>query len=73
MKHIEGFEDRLQKAINDKDMSNRQVSLITGISWNSMNGYINEKQMPSCTNLVKLAKLLGVSTDYLLGLEGVSK
>ena len=70
MKHIEGFEARLLKAINDKDMTNSQVCALTGITWNSMNCYINEGQMPSCYTLVKLAKLLNVSTDWLLGLKG---
>ena len=69
MKHIEGFENRLLKAINDKGMTNSQVCAITGITWNSMNCYINEKQMPSCLNLVRLANVLDVSTDYLLGLK----
>ena len=68
MKHIEGFEDRLLKAINDKGMTNSQVCALTGITWSCMNCYVNEKQMPSCYNLVKLAKVLDVSTDYLLGL-----
>ena len=69
-KQIEGFDRRLLKAIDNKDMSCRQVCLMTGISTNSMNNYINEDQMPSCINLVKLSKLLNVSTDYLLGLKG---
>lgn len=70
---IEGFDRRLLKAINDRDFSCRQVCLLTGIGSNSMNGYVNEGQMPSCINLVKLARLLEVSTDYLLGLEGEVK
>ena len=69
-KQIEGFNMRLLKAINDKDMSIRQVGLLTGIGSTSMNGSVHEGQMPSCINLVKLAKLLNVSTDWLLGLKG---
>jgi len=69
-RYVEGFDGRLLKAIGNKGMTNSQVCQNTGITWNSMNCYINEKQMPSCENLVKLAKLLDVSTDYLLGLEG---
>lgn len=68
-KYVDGFRDRLLKAIENKKMSIRQVGVLTGISSNSMNCYINEGQMPSCVNLVKLAKLLKVSTDWLLGLE----
>lgn len=68
--HVEGFEGRLLKAIGDKDMTCNQVGRITGIGQGCINRYINEKQMPSCINLVKLAKLLEVSTDWLLGLKG---
>lgn len=67
---IEGFDKRLLEAIENKDMSNRQVALLLGIPYNCMNGYVNRGQLPTCSNLVKLAKLLGVSTDWLLGLEG---
>lgn len=70
MKHIEGFEARLLKAINDKDMTCSQVGKIIGTGQGRIKKWVNEKQMPSCYNLVKLAKLLDVSTDYLLGLKG---
>ena len=69
-KHIDGFEDRLQKAIGAMDMTYSEVCRKTGIGQSCMNGYINYGMMPNCLNLVRLSKLLGVSTDYLLGLEG---
>lgn len=70
MKYVEGFNTRLLNAIGNKGMSNRQVSIITGIPLSCINAYVNENRMPCCIYLVKLAKLLDVSTDYLLGLEG---
>ena len=69
-KHIDGFEDRLQKAIGDKDMSYAQVGYLIGIGQGRVSKWVNDGEMPSCYNLVKLAKLLNVSTDYLLGLKG---
>ena len=66
---IKGFDKRLLEAIENKNMSNRQVALLIGIPYSCMNGYVNRGQLPSCKNLVKLSKLLGVSTDWLLGLE----
>ena len=68
MQVIEGFGDRLQKAIWDKDMSNEEVVRKTKISRSCLYGYVSETTMPNCNNLIKLAKLLDVSTDYLLGL-----
>lgn len=69
MKTVEGFDKRLRKAVADRGMSYHQVSMLTGISWNCFNSYLNEGRMPSCLYLVKIAKLLRVSTDYLLGLK----
>lgn len=66
---IEGFDRRLLEAIENKGMSNRQVALLLGIPYSCMNGYVNRGQLPTCGNLVKLSKLLGVTTDWLLGLE----
>ena len=68
MKVIEGFGDRLQKAIWDKNMSNEEVVRKTKISRSCLYGYVNSNMMPTCSNLVKLSNLLEVSTDYLLGL-----
>lgn len=68
MQVIEGFGDRLQKAIWDKDMSNEEVVRKTKISRSCLYGYVSAGMMPNCNNLIKLAKLLEVSTDYLLGL-----
>ena len=69
-KYVKGFDCRLRQAIRNKEMSYNQVAVLLGIPWNSMNGYLNEKQMPCCLYLVKMAKLLNVSTDWLLGLKG---
>lgn len=66
---IEGFDGRLLEAIENKGMSNRQVALLLDIPYSCMNGYVNRGQLPTCGNLVKLSKLLGVTTDWLLGLE----
>ena len=69
MNKIEGFGDRLLKAIGDKDLSNRKVGALTGIPTSCINLYVNGNQLPNCSNLVKLAKVLGVSTDWLLGVR----
>ena len=53
-KHIDGFEDRLQKAIGAMDMTYSEVCRKTGIGQSCMNGYINYGMMPNCLNLVRL-------------------
>ena len=72
-KYVKGFDTRLRYAIERKGMSYNQVAVLLGIPWSSINGYLNEQQMPCCLYLVKMAKLLGVSTDYLLGLKGIKE
>ena len=69
MKRVEGFDERLRKAVANRSMTYHQVSLLTGIPWNCFNSYLNEGRMPCCLYLVKMAKILKVSTDYLLGLK----
>ena len=65
--YVNGFSERLDKAVYDKDVSYEEVVRKTGISRSCMYGYIYEGKMPSCMNLVRLADFLEVTTDYLLG------
>ncbi len=41
----------------------------TKISWNTINAWINNKTEPLSDNLVKLAKALDCSVDFLIGRE----
>ena len=67
--YVYGFGERLGKAITQKGMSDMAVSERCGLSKSAVCGYINFGHMPSCASLVKLARVLGVSTDYLLGVK----
>lgn len=48
-----------------------QYSLVkdTGISWNTLHGWLTGKSLPSIENLKKLAKFFNCSVDYVLGRE----
>ena len=66
--YLEGFTERFNQAIWD---SNKDISLISkqsrvsrSVIWSYQNGVL-----PKCDNLAKLAVVLNVSTDYLLGIE----
>ena len=65
---IEGFTDRFNQAIWDsnKDLSliSRQSQVSRGAIWSYQNGAI-----PKADNLARLAIVLNVSTDYLLGVR----
>ncbi len=66
--NIEGFTERFNQAIweSDKDLS--QISKQTNISrsclWSYQNGIL-----PKCDNLARLAIVLNVSADWLLGIK----
>lgn len=66
--YLEGFTERFNKAIweSNKDitMISRQSKISRSVIWSYQNGVL-----PKCNNLAKLAIVLNVSTDYLLGIE----
>ncbi len=49
------------------NLSCREVAEKIGVSLQAMQRYENEKAEPSISNLIKLAKLFGVSVDTLIG------
>lgn len=68
MKYIE-LGKRIQKLRKDKKMTQKQVAEAIGISASTLCGYESEDKLPPYPTLLKLAKLYGVSTDYLIGLS----
>ena len=67
------FADRLSDFMNTRSdnfkMTARELSEITGISTAMFSDYRNNKSNPTSTNIVKIAKALNVSADYLLGIS----
>lgn len=66
--YLQGFTERFNQAIWD---SNKDISMISkqsrvsrSVIWSYQNGVL-----PKCDNLAKLAVVLNVSADYLLGIE----
>ena len=66
--YLEGFTERFNQAVWD---SNKDISLISkqthisrSVIWSYQNGVL-----PKCDNLARLAVVLNVSADYLLGIE----
>ena len=57
----------LRNEIDKQGYSQKQVADGTGIDVQSINFYYNGRNRPSFEALVKIAKFLNVSTDFLLG------
>ena len=60
---------RLQDARIDKRLKQREVCEKIGIEQGTLSAYERNKGKPSLDVLIELAKLYGVSLDYLCGLK----
>lgn len=60
--------ERLRKLREEKGISQIRLSVEVGVAQESISAYERGKAVPTCENLVKIAKYLNTSTDYLLEL-----
>ena len=63
------FGERLQKLRREKGLSQAQLSARLGVSASQIANYEMERRLPSIQALMDTSRVLGVSTDYLLGLN----
>lgn len=61
---------RLKKILEVKGMSQSDLARATGITVSGISLYINSSRVPSAIQIQRLCKALGVSSDYLLGIDG---
>ena len=67
VQHIpRGFPDRLGREIYLNELTTVQIAEIIGVERKSITNWQMGHNCPSAYHLGKLAKLLGVSADYLL-------
>lgn len=69
MKHynqIVGFADRLNEAISDIGMSQKQLAEMIGMERKTVSMWVNGYLMPNSLILARMCKVLNVSADYLL-------
>lgn len=59
--------NRLKQCRIDAGLSQQYVAVTLGVKGPSVSNWESGKTSPTVENLVALAKLYGVSTDYLLG------
>ncbi|MBQ7858449.1 MAG: helix-turn-helix domain-containing protein [Oscillospiraceae bacterium] len=62
------FSDRLVSLMRQKGITQKQLSAQINITPSAMSYYANGSRTPSGEILTKIAKALGTSTDYLLGI-----
>ncbi len=67
------FSIRLKNLIEEREVTQKRLSLELHIAPTTLNGYINNYREPDFHTLVRMARYFDVSTDYLLGLKDEKK
>lgn len=60
---------RISGLLSRRNMNQKELSMATGITESSISHYVKGDRIPRGVNLLKIAKALNTSTDYLLGNE----
>lgn len=60
--------ENLRKLREEKSISQVRLSVEIGVAQETISAYERGKAVTTCENLLKIAKFLNTSTDYLLGL-----
>ena len=67
---VRTFDDRLRKALNDKNITQRQLARMTGLNESLISSYCRGIRMPRIKNARILACALGVTVEWLaFGME----
>ena len=68
--NIEIFSERLRVVMAKKRITIRNLARTSGVSSATISSYRMASRMPGLDQVILLAKALGVSLDWLCGLEG---
>lgn len=63
------FGGRVAELLKDREMSQRDLAAAVKVTEVTMSRYISNQRTPKGPVIVAIAKTLGVSCDYLLGME----
>ncbi len=66
-KYMEKFGERLKELRTEKEISQKQLGELFGVSGNTIHAWETDKQEPPLLTVVKLSDYFNVSCDYLLG------
>ena len=63
------FIKRLRSALNDAGMTQKDLARVLGLDCSTVNGWCRGRYMPNAAYLPTICTTLGISADWLLGLE----
>ena len=67
----EFFSERLKLALRIADMTAEELSKRSGVTSSTISTYVQMHRSPSMWRVVEIAKVLGVSIDWLCGLSDI--
>ena len=63
--------ERINMLCEEKDIKQKELAEIIGVTEATMSRYINDKRTPKGEFAAKMASALGVSTDYIMGVSDI--
>ena len=63
------FQRRLNELMDENDINQTELAERIEAAYSTMSRYVNGESIPTVKNLVGIAKVFNVSTDYLVGLN----
>lgn len=70
---IDGLGERLKTAFKKKKVTMNECAKALKLAQTTLSGYVTGSTDPTATKLLHIAKYLGVSVDWLLGLSPVMR
>jgi transcriptional regulator with XRE-family HTH domain len=64
---VDMFNERLKEARTKKGLKGREMAELLGVSYSTYSKYESTERKPDIDMLARIADVLSVSTDYLLG------
>lgn len=61
--------ERISMLCEEKDIKQKELAELIGVTEATMSRYINDKRIPKGESAAKMATILGVTTEYLLGVS----
>ncbi len=61
-----GWKEKVTELMSQRNITQKQLSLLSGITESSISRYLHSEQRPRMDIVVNIAKALHVQTDYLL-------
>ncbi len=67
---LEKIQRRLRESIKQSGIPQKEIAKAIGVSPQTVSKYMKLNIFPALDTLARLCKLLDVSSDYILGVEG---